>query len=116
MLSNNSYEVKRYNKPDLAVRKYKGRKLYLLPPAIFPHDRLDTTDQRYLKYNHSSIFSQLKKPINIEMYNDTYLSAKGQHVFNSSSHDKYPAFVDTITSKPHKNIPTITPAAEIFQE
>ena len=54
--------------------------------------------------------------MNIERYNDTYFSAKGQHDFNSNSHDKYSAFIDTIASIPHKSIPTITPAAELFQE
>ena len=44
ILENNFYEVKRYNKTDSAVRKYKGAELYLLPPAILTHDTLDTTD------------------------------------------------------------------------
>ena len=46
ILGNNSYEVNIYNKSDSAVRKYKGKKLYLLPSAVFPHDPLDTTDQQ----------------------------------------------------------------------
>ena len=67
MLSNNSYEVKRYRKPDLAVQKYKGRKLYLLPPAIFPHDILEITEQPYLNYNNVPIFPSLNKPMNIKL-------------------------------------------------
>ena len=58
----------------------------------------------------------MNKPTNIELYNDTYLSAKGQHAFTSNSHDKYSALIDTIASKPHKTIPTIIPATELFQE
>ena len=54
--------------------------------------------------------------MNIELYNDTYFSSKVRHAFTSNYHNKYSAFIDTISSKPHKNIPTITPAAEIFKE
>jgi len=34
ILGHNAYEVKRYNGPESATRKYKGTELYLLPPAI----------------------------------------------------------------------------------
>ena len=54
-LGHNSYEVKRYNDPDSASRKYKGTELYLLPPAIFPHEPLDMMDERYLNYSHAPI-------------------------------------------------------------
>ena len=116
ILGNNSYEVKRYNKTDSAVQKYKGSKLYLLPPAILPHDPLGTTDQWYLNHDHAPIVSPLKKPMNIELYNDNNFSEKGQHAFTSNPYDKYSASVDTNTSKPHMIIPTITPAVELFQE
>ena len=108
ILGNDSYEVKRYNKTNSAVCKYKGSGLYLLPPAISPHDTLDTTNQKYLNYNYDPIVSLLNKPINTELYNDTNLSEKGQHAFTPNSNDKYSAFIDTIASKPHKNTPTIT--------
>ena len=98
ILGDNSYEDKRYNKPDSAVRKYKGSKLCLLPLAIFPHYPLDTTDQLYLNYDHDPIASPLKKPINIELYNDTSFSEKGQQAFTFNSHDKYSAFIDIISS------------------
>ena len=58
----------------------------------------------------------IKKPMNIKLYNDTYFSAKVQQAFTSNSHYRYSAFIDTIASKPHKNMPRITPAAELFQE
>ena len=54
--------------------------------------------------------------MNIKLNNDTYFPEKVDDTFTSNSHDKYSNFVDTISSKPHKNIPTITTAAEIFQE
>ena len=56
------------------------------------------------------------KPMNTELYNETYLSSKIQHPFTSNSHDKYSAFINTIAYKPHKNTPTMTPAEEIFHE
>ena len=46
-------------------------------------------DQQYLNYDHDPIVSPLKKPMNIELYNDTYFSEKGQHAFTSNSHYKY---------------------------
>ena len=74
IMGHNSYEVKRYNDPESASRKYKGTELYLLPPAIFPHEPLDMMDERYLNYSHAPIVSPLKKSLRIEMYNDTYFS------------------------------------------
>ena len=115
ILGNNSYKVKRYNKPDSAVCKYKGRNLYLLPPAIFPRDPLDITDQQYLNYDHAPVISLLKKKMNIKLYNYTYLSAKVQHTFSSNSNHIYLAFIDTIAFKLHKTKPTITTTAELFQ-
>ena len=49
-LGSDSYHVKRYNDASTAVSKYKGTDLYLMPPAIFPSDLLDTMDVRYLDY------------------------------------------------------------------
>ena len=58
-LGSDSYHVKRYNDTSAAVRKYKGTDLYLLPPAIFPSDPLDTMDVRYLNYSNAPVISQL---------------------------------------------------------
>ena len=43
-LGGDSYHVQQYNDKDSAVIKYKGTDVYLLPPAIFPSDPLDTMD------------------------------------------------------------------------
>ena len=32
---NNSFEVRRYDEPSSAVRKYKNKEFYLLPPPLF---------------------------------------------------------------------------------
>ena len=67
ILGYNSYEVKRYNEPNSASRKYKGTELYLLPPTIYPHEPLDMMDERYLNYSHAPIVSPLKNALKIEM-------------------------------------------------
>ena len=46
VLGNDSYHVQRYNDTDSSIRKYKGTDLYILPPAIFPCEPLDTMDVR----------------------------------------------------------------------
>ena len=45
--------------------------MYLLSPALFLSDPLDTPDQRYLNYEHAPIVHPLKKALKIEMYNGT---------------------------------------------
>ena len=61
ILGANSYHVQRYNDQDAPIRKYKGTELYLLPPSIFPHNPVDTMDQRYLNYSNAPVPSPLKK-------------------------------------------------------
>ena len=60
VLDANSYLVQRYNTQDAPTRKYKGTELYLLPPSIFPHNPVDTMDQRYLNFSNAPIVSPLK--------------------------------------------------------
>ena len=69
-LGHNAFEVQRYNDPTSATRKYKATELYLLPPKLFPHEPLDTMDERYLNYEHAALVSPLKKALNIELYNE----------------------------------------------
>ena len=75
-LGHNSFHVQRLDNPDGALRKYKGTELYMLPPALFPTEPLDTPDHRYLNYKHAPIVHPLKKALKIEMYNDTYFKTK----------------------------------------
>ena len=78
-LEGNSYMVRHYDKENGALRKYKGTVLYLLPPNIFPHNPVDVMDQKYLNFSNTSIVSPFKKPLNIEMYNDTYFPSNSKH-------------------------------------
>ena len=66
-LNANSYLVQRYNKEDAPTRKYKVTELYLLPPGIFPHNPVDTMDQRYLNFSNAPVVSLFKKPLQIEL-------------------------------------------------
>ena len=72
ILGNVSHYVQRYNEIDSAVRKHKGVNLYLLPPAIFSSDPLDTMDVRYLNHSNAPIISPLKKELKIEIDNDIH--------------------------------------------
>ena len=72
VLDSDSYIVERYNSSSTSTRKYKGTELYMLPPALFPHDPVDNMDQRYLNFYHAPMASPLKRTLDIELYNDTY--------------------------------------------
>jgi hypothetical protein len=108
----NSYEVKRYNEPNSASRKYKATELYLLPPTIFPAEPLDTMDQRFLNYENAPIVSPLKKAMKVELYNEQFFGtppAKSQ-----PSKDAFSTTIDAKASEPHQlSIPTM---AEMHQE
>ena len=105
-LGHNSFEVQRYGKPDSQIRKYKSTELYLLPPAIFPSEPLDTVDQRYLSYEHAPIHNPLKKPLNIELYNSTYFHPRPPKT--TSKHVNKPSTtIDEAAFTPHAT-PSIT--------
>ena len=112
-LGSDSYHVKRYNDANAAVRKYKGIDLYLLPPAIFPSDPLDTMDVRYLNYSNTLITSPLEKALKIEMYNDTYFNK--QPTSQSASKDVVSCQLDELALQSHaiSKFPSVT---DIFKE
>ena len=90
-LGNNSFEVQRYGEPDSAVRKYKNTELYLLPPALFPSEVLDTIDERYIDCHHAPIVSPLLKPMRVELYNDKWLQFPANTVSTRSTHVDLPS-------------------------
>ena len=79
-LGSGSFEVQRYNEPNSARRKYKATDLYLLPPVLYPAEPLDTMDQRYLNYEHAPIMHPLQQSLNIEFYNNKYLTPNPRHL------------------------------------
>ena len=52
-LEGDSYTVQRYDDKDAHLRKYKSSELYLLLPNIFPHNPVDSMDQKYLNLSNS---------------------------------------------------------------
>ncbi len=114
LLDGDSFEVQRYGDDSSARRKYKGSDLFLLPPAIFPNDPLDTTDNRYLNFDHIPLVDPLNSALRIDLHNDTYFSMEGkQHILQKNSpatpindvafswHDALPS-----TAKLHKETDT----------
>ena len=59
-LYHNAFEVKLYNRPNSATRKYKALELYLLTTALYHTYPIDIIDQRYLNYKHAPILHPLK--------------------------------------------------------
>ena len=105
-LGHNSFEVQKYGDPSSATRQYKGTELYLLPPALFPSEPLDTIDQRYLNYDYAPVQSPLKKSMQIELYNTTYFQprppkTKSPHVNKPST------YVDSVAFESH-DIPSLS--------
>lgn len=84
VLGSDSYTVRRYGLPNSEPRKYKGTDLFLLPPAIFPNDPLDTIDCRYLNFDHVPLVDPMQPFLKVDMYNDTFFSMTGkQHSTNN---------------------------------
>ena len=101
------------------IRKYKGTELYLLPPAIFPHEPLDTMDQRFMNYSHAPITSPLQRPLQIQAYNDTFII--GNHPSQSlpittPSPSKPSQHLPIAIHQPSKDTPHSTVDLQAFQE
>ena len=46
--------------------------LYILPLSLKPYEHVDGSDTRYLNQSHAPIVNPLKKPLNIELYNEKW--------------------------------------------
>ena len=114
ILEGNSYLVKRYNSDQSSTRKYKGSELYLLPPSIFPHDLVNTMDQRYLNFSNSLAVSPFKKSLQIELYNDTYFPSNSKHVTKPSL-DQPSCQIDSLAFTPY-SIEDIPASSTLFEE
>ena len=104
ILDADSYEVQKYNEPNSAKRKYKGTDLYLLPPAIFPQDPLDTLDHRYLNFDHAPLAGDRHRALNIDLHNDTFFSLHGKEKLTTPTRTE--SVIDNQASKWHDIIPT----------
>ena len=115
ILDGNSYLVQHYNHESAATRKYKGSELYLLPPSLFPNNPVDTMDQRYLNYSFAPIFPPLKKPLQIELYNDTFFPSNSKHI-TSPTIDQASCRVDELAHKEHNLKACIPSATSLFKD
>jgi hypothetical protein len=106
ILDANSYQVQRYNQPDSAKRKYKGSDLFLLPPAIFPQDPIDTMDHRYLNFDHTPTVGDKHSAMAIDVYNDTFFTLDGKQKHTSPARTE--SLMDKQASTWHDLIPTTT--------
>ena len=95
------------------MRKYKGTDLYLLPPAIFPSDPIDTMDARYLNYSNAPIVHPLQKALKIEVYNDMFFEKPP--ALHSDSTDKFSCNLDVIALDTHEIADKVS-VTEIFNE
>ena len=71
-----SYEVRPYQRPDLAPRTYKTDQLRQLPPSIQPCSPLDTIDHRYLNIDRAPILHPYRASLGISSYNHLWLDEK----------------------------------------
>ena len=108
-LGSDSYHVKRHNNANSVGRKDKGTDLYLLPPAIFSSDPLDTMDMRYLNYFNAPVISPLNKTLKMEIYNNK------QPTSQFVSKDVVSCQLDELALQSHTTpkLPSIT---DIFKE
>ena len=90
----NSFEVQPWHDSSAATRKYKGVVLYLLPPALFAHDPLDTTDVQFLNYELAPIKSGMKRNLRIELQNAQFFEKINTKLD------------DPVTNQPSNNIAT----------
>ena len=87
--------------------------MYLLPPRIFPHEPLDTMDQRYFNFSHAPIVSPLKAPLDIEIYNDTFSPSNTKH-FNRPPDSPSSCKIDELAFQDHTVIDTIPSSDKPF--
>ena len=67
-----SYFVRKLYTPDSPELKSMVTYLYPLYPSLKPSKPVDSSDIRYLNQSYSPIVNLLSKPINIELYNETW--------------------------------------------
>ena len=66
-----SYLVRKLYKPDSPELKFMTIDLYSLPPSLKMDEHVDSSDIQYLNQSYSPIVNSLRKPFNIELYNET---------------------------------------------
>jgi hypothetical protein len=68
-----SYDLRRVNDSDGAIRSFKGSLLTALPPALQPCNPIDTIDYRFLNQDRKPVKHPLKNALGIDSYNYLWL-------------------------------------------
>ena len=63
----NLYKFQRYNDANGLVQKYKGNKINLLTPEVYPHEILDTTEKWHINYDLFPVVSHFKNSLHLDM-------------------------------------------------
>ena len=84
-----SYLVRKLFKPDNPELKFKATDLYPLPHSLKPCEPVDTSDTRYLNQSYFPITNPLRKPLKIELYNETWFD-KPPQIFQPLFDYNYP--------------------------
>ena len=79
------------------------------------HEPLDTMDQRYLKFSYAPIVSPLKKPLEIESYNDVHFPTNSKHLIKTPP-GQVSCQLDENAFREHQVETDVTPSVELFQD
>ena len=79
------YFVRKLYKPDRPTLKFTVADLYLLLPTFKPCEPVDSSDTRSLNQSYSPIVNLSRKPLVIELYNETWFDKPprtSKHLFD----------------------------------
>ena len=92
------------NKLDSPKFKFMSEYLYILPPSLKPCEPVDGSDTRYLSQSYDSIVNSLKKPLNIELYNEKWFGAPPNTISQPFKHDHFTLSFPSIVPTPFRNL------------
>ena len=75
-----TYNCRKYGNPDGSIKQFRTEDLYLLPPAIYPSEPIDTAGLRYLNSDFALLHHPFSKTFDIEAYNTRWFDAEPKTV------------------------------------
>ena len=113
VLEANYYLVQRYNDPEGPTRKYKLLNYTYYHPVFFSNNHMDTVDQRSLNFRHAPVVYLLKRPPQIELYNEKSFPRNSKYIAHPS-HDNYYCVIDKETFLFHELPPSMPTANSLL--
>ena len=95
-----AYIVRRYSKPNSALRKYMTEDLNIFPPAILPCEYLDTPDMQYLNSDLSRIKHIFDNTADIENYNISWFEDQPSSRAPTFTQDNVISSISSVCAKP----------------